>query len=110
VSEDQGWVFELFALRASLILFCGFSGAEKLVRHLYNNKVPICLATSSSKESYEVKTANHKAMFKLFNHIVQGSSDDDVKHGKPAPDIFLVAASRFPGDVEVDNVSKLRKF
>jgi pseudouridine-5'-monophosphatase len=82
-----------------------FLGAEKLVRHLHNNKVPICLATSSSKESYEVKTAKHKELFKLFLHIVQGSSDDEVKHGKPAPDIFLVAAGRFSDGVAAENVS-----
>jgi hypothetical protein len=82
-------------------------GAERLVRHLKGNNVPICLATSSSKESYDVKTAKHQELFKLFHHIVQGSSDDEVKHGKPAPDIFLVAAGRFPDGVKAEDVRKL---
>ena len=72
------------------------SGAERLVRHLHENNVPICLATSSSKESVDVKTTHHKELFSLFHHKVMGSSDPDVKEGKPAPDIFLIAAKRFP--------------
>uniref|UniRef100_A0A7G3B2L9 pseudouridine 5'-phosphatase n=1 Tax=Lutzomyia longipalpis TaxID=7200 RepID=A0A7G3B2L9_LUTLO len=78
-------------------------GAEKLVRHLHDNKIPIALATSSSKESTDVKTAQHKALFDLFHHKVMGSSDADVKNGKPAPDIFLVAASRFPDNPSPEN-------
>jgi len=70
-------------------------GAERLIRHLHANKVPICLATSSGEESVAVKTANHQELFKLFHHKVMGSSDPEVKEGKPAPDIFLIAASRF---------------
>lgn len=43
----------------------------------------------------KVKTTNHQELFSLFLHKVCGSSDPEVKNGKPAPDIFLVAASRF---------------
>ncbi|XP_055715972.1 probable pseudouridine-5'-phosphatase isoform X1 [Phlebotomus papatasi] len=78
-------------------------GAEKLVRHLHDNRIPIALATSSSTESVEVKTAKHQDLFKLFHHKVMGSSDPEVKNGKPAPDIFLVAAKRFPDNPSPEN-------
>nr|XP_029723552.1 probable pseudouridine-5'-phosphatase [Aedes albopictus] len=71
-------------------------GAERLVRHLHEHNIPIALATSSGTDSVEVKTKNHQEVFNLFHHKVMGSSDAEVKEGKPAPDIFLVAASRFP--------------
>jgi len=71
-------------------------GAERLLRHLNKNNIPFCLATSSSKEMADIKTTNHQALFGLFHHKVMGSSDAEVVNGKPAPDIFLVAAGRFP--------------
>lgn len=71
-------------------------GAERLVRHLHQHNIPIALATSSGADSVEVKIKNHQELFALFNHKVMGSSDAEVKEGKPAPDIFLVAAKRFP--------------
>lgn len=42
-----------------------------------------------------LKTTDHRELFSLFNHKVCGSSDKEVANGKPAPDIFLVAAARF---------------
>lgn len=70
-------------------------GVERLLRHLHAKKVPMALATSSSKEMYDLKTVNHGALFDLFEHKVYGSSDDEVVNGKPSPDIFIVAAKRF---------------
>ncbi|KAJ0172222.1 hypothetical protein K1T71_012195 [Dendrolimus kikuchii] len=72
-------------------------GAKRLIEHLHKHKVPFGLATSSSKESYELKVnKHHKNLFSLFSYKTLGSSDPEVKKGKPHPDIFLVAASRFP--------------
>jgi len=71
-------------------------GAERLLRHLKENNVPIALATSSTEKSYELKTQKSKEVFALFHHRVLGGSDPEVKQGKPSPDIFLVAARRFP--------------
>ncbi|XP_061728177.1 pseudouridine-5'-phosphatase-like isoform X1 [Cydia pomonella] len=72
-------------------------GVRRLIEHLHNNNIPIGLATSSSIESYELKTKKrHQQLFSLFPYKTFGSSDPEVKKGKPFPDIFLVAASRFP--------------
>uniref|UniRef100_A0A8D8KPT7 pseudouridine 5'-phosphatase n=1 Tax=Culex pipiens TaxID=7175 RepID=A0A8D8KPT7_CULPI len=77
-------------------------GAERLVRHLHQHNIPIALATSSGADSVEVKIKHHQELFALFNHKVMGSSDAEVKEGKPAPDIFLVAAKRFPDSPKPD--------
>jgi pseudouridine-5'-monophosphatase len=74
-------------------------GAQQLVLHLHAHKIPICIGTSSS--DVEVKTNRHKHVFDLFHHITRGC---DVKEGKPAPDIFLLAASLFEPKAEPINV------
>jgi pseudouridine 5'-phosphatase len=79
-------------------------GAARLIKHLHDNKVPICVATSSGEESVAIKTKNHREVINLFHHITNGT-DPQLKEGKPAPDIFLLAASRFDPKADPQNVS-----
>ena len=52
------------------------------------------LLCSSHRRHFDLKTTNHGPLFALMHHIVTGD-DAAVIHGKPSPDIFLVAAARF---------------
>lgn len=70
-------------------------GGEKLIHHLAKSNIPFSLGTSSAKEMAELKMSSHQEIFDLFHHKVYGSTDPEVKNGKPAPDIFLLAANRF---------------
>lgn len=67
--------------------------------------MPICVATSSGEESVKLKTKKHAEVFKLFHHITMGT-DPEVKQGKPAPDIFLLASSRFDTKASPSNVNR----
>lgn len=73
-----------------------FSGVERLLRHLNKHKIPVGLATSSTKETYDLKSSRHQEIFDLLPYKTYGSSDPNVKRGKPSPDIFWVAAAKFP--------------
>lgn len=54
----------------------------------------MALATGSATRDYDAKITRHRDLFQLFDHVVTGD-DPDLKNGKPAPDVFLIAASRF---------------
>ena len=67
-------------------------GGESLVERCHKNNIPMALVTSSSKESFQIKTTKHKWM-DLFSVIVLGDEKLLAK-GKPAPDPYLLAAKK----------------
>jgi pseudouridine 5'-phosphatase len=73
-------------------------GARELTRALAARGVRQALATSSGRRLFELKTSRHREWFRsVFDAIVLGD-DPRIRHGKPAPDIFLLAASELGAD------------
>ncbi|KAJ8906451.1 hypothetical protein NDN08_002944 [Rhodosorus marinus] len=64
-------------------------GADELVSHLANRGVKIAIATSSPTALLAAKRDAHPEFFSKFLAVVCA---DDVKRGKPDPEIFLRAA------------------
>ena len=75
-------------------------GAIELTQRMKLAGVLQAVATSSTKEAYTLKTTKHQKWFAGFDAIVTGDHPD-IQNGKPAPDIFLVAARKLgvaPGE------------
>ena len=72
-------------------------GAKEMTTHFFKLGIPQALATSSSSPMFEAKFEKHKKWFSQFAQIVRGD-DPELKEGKPAPDIFLLAAKRLGVD------------
>lgn len=68
-------------------------GATDLVQRLTKLKIPCAIATSSRMASVQKKRCRHEEMFRSFQHIITGDNEN-VKRGKPAPDIFIEAAKQ----------------
>jgi beta-phosphoglucomutase-like phosphatase (HAD superfamily) len=67
-------------------------GSVDLVKELARAKIPMGIATSSREAAVQQKRVKHEAT--IFQHmsIVVCGDHPEVRHGKPAPDIYLVAA------------------
>ncbi|XP_072973041.1 bifunctional riboflavin kinase/FMN phosphatase-like isoform X1 [Typha angustifolia] len=71
-------------------------GVNRLIRHLHKHGIPLALASNSIRNNIETKISHQKAGWKDSFSVILGG--DDVKHGKPFPDIFLEAAKRLGVD------------
>ena len=76
-----------------------FPGAVQLTRRLAELGIPQAVATSAERRHFDLKAALHREWYALFDCIVTGD-DPEVGQGKPAPDIFLLAARRMHADPE----------
>ena len=68
-------------------------GTVELIQHLARHNITQAIASSSSRHHFEMKTVNHQQWLKVFETITLGD-DPEIERGKPAPDIFLLAAKR----------------
>lgn len=66
-------------------------GARAMVESLHAAEVPIAIATSSRRKFVDAVFGPHELMHR-FRHIFTA---DDVINGKPAPDVYLLAARHF---------------
>ena len=67
-------------------------GARELTADLAACGVAQAVATSSGRRLFDLKTTSHREWFRVFSTVVLGD-DPRVARGKPAPDIFLLAAA-----------------
>jgi HAD superfamily hydrolase (TIGR01509 family) len=88
---DAFWVEfsgDLFALIDSSLV--RFEDAVGALRALRERGVPVAVASSSPRERLR-RTLGRAGLLDAFDVVVSG---DEVEHGKPAPDMFLLAAAR----------------
>lgn len=72
-------------------------GANNLIHHLHQQKVPTAICTSSGADEFEVKCRKRfQHWLALIPTRVLAGTDPEVKLGKPHPDPYLVAMMRFP--------------
>ncbi|CAG4949368.1 unnamed protein product [Parnassius apollo] len=76
-------------------------GAERLLIHLGNNNIPLALVTNSTAHAVRMHATERPELFGLFHHKVS-ITDSEVNRGKPHPDIYVLAASKFPAKPRPD--------
>lgn len=70
-------------------------GANRLIQHLHYHGVPFALASNSLRKNIETKIS-HQQGWREYFAVILGS--DQVRAGKPSPDLFLEAAKQMVVD------------
>lgn len=66
-------------------------GAEKFIKELFKKSYGLAIATGGHRKE---KIKEILTQFNLGNYFSVLLSSDEVKHGKPAPDVYLATAAR----------------
>ena len=88
-SIEKLLVIQKLKLDNQLIMAKPFNGAIDLIKFCINTKLPIALVTSSSNESFKIKSSVNPWLH-LFETKILGD-DKLVSAGKPSPDPYLRA-------------------
>lgn len=72
-------------------------GAADLIAYFKEIGIPLAIATSSHAASFSRKRDHHRDFFENFQVFICGD-DPALKRGKPAPDIYLMAADQLGVD------------
>ncbi|SPP79948.1 pseudouridine-5'-phosphatase [Drosophila guanche] len=71
-------------------------GVKDFILHMHDHRIPMAIATSSVRAAFDVKSTPHRSLLPALHHVVCGNDPElQPGRGKPLPDIFLLAASRF---------------
>ncbi|OQR91426.1 hypothetical protein THRCLA_09001 [Thraustotheca clavata] len=105
----EAYLIERNAMHATKFPFCKpLPGVLKLIKHLKKHNIPICVATSSHRKAFELKSSRNQELFSLFDGNIVCGDDPHIKLGKPHPDLFLHAASTLNMPLtDMDNSSAL---
>lgn len=92
VSVEQLLAVQQPLARAKVRQARAMPGAERLVQRLQAAGMPLAIATSSGRESVEIKLAPHPWLQSIAVRV--HGDDPQIQQGKPAPDLFIEAARR----------------
>lgn len=74
-------------------------GAKNLLEHLKKCGIPMAIASSSSRGSYDLKTKFDVDFPGYFHHCTLSQEDKRVKSPKPAPDVYITCRESFEPSV-----------
>src|SRR6185312_13155150 len=66
------------------------AGAVELLQYLASRSVPCVVATSTVRPQAQARLQNAK----ILSYFQEVTGGDEVRHGKPDPDLFLLAAKK----------------
>ena len=92
VSSEQLLAVRQPIAETLLALAAAMPGAQALVQRCQALAIPMALATSSSAAAVALKAAPHPWLAAITTRV--HGDDPQLQRGKPAPDVFLLAAER----------------